>query len=201
MDIVVKITNVDNLTDKNYRKYNELLALMHKRFGFQDNYIKLKLQPIDKKGLCASTQVENLKVKLLKSTPSRTASQAILRAAEMSGAKGCEVVISGKVRQQRAKTIKYKWGYLVSTGQPTLDHVDVAIRHVFFKQGILGVKVKIMRPVDPSGRFGCRTPLPDSVEISDPKEYDEPDVRKMQVTAPPPQQTPVGSQPVSTPAQ
>ena len=41
-------------------------------------------------------------------------------------AKGIEVVISGKVRGQRAKAQKYKWGYLISTGQPKEEFIDEA---------------------------------------------------------------------------
>lgn len=95
---------------------------------------------------------------------------SIIKAVIKDGAKGCEVIISGKLRQQRAKSMKYKQGYLISTGQPRLDYVDEAVRHVFFKQGIMGVKVKIMQDHDPSGKFGVKIPFPDRVEISDPKE-------------------------------
>jgi small subunit ribosomal protein S3e len=38
--------------------------------------------------------------------------------------------------------------------------------------GVLGIKVKIMLPWDPSGKIGPRRPLPDHVSIVEPK--DEP---------------------------
>lgn len=84
-------------------------------------------------------------------------------------ATGCEVIVSGKLRGQRAKAQKYRQGYLVSTGQPKLDMVDAATRHVQLRQGILGVKVKIMLPPTPQRR------LPDDVKILDPKEEEERD--------------------------
>ena len=37
-------------------------------------------------------------------------------------------------------------------------------------QGVLGIKVKIMLPHDPSGRNGVVTPLPDQVTIHNPKD-------------------------------
>ena len=58
---------------------------------------------------------------------------------------------------------------MVCTGQPKLDYIDVAVRHVFFKQGIMGCKVKIMLPHDPTGKTGPKNPLPDTVVIHDPK--------------------------------
>lgn len=87
--------------------------------------------------------------------------------------KGCEVIISGKLRQQRAKVMKYKGGYLISTGQPKLDYIDHAIRYISFPQGIIGLQVKIMLPTDKTGRQGCPNPLPDKVTIKEPKFEEE----------------------------
>ena len=36
--------------------------------------------------------------------------------------------------------------------------------------GVLGIKVKIMLPWDPSGKIGPRRPLPDHVSIVEPKD-------------------------------
>lgn len=60
-----------------------------------------------------------------------------------SGAKGCEVIVSGKLRAQRAKAMKFKDGYMISSGQPVNDFIDSAVRHVLLRQGVLGIKVRI----------------------------------------------------------
>jgi len=91
-----------------------------------------------------------------------------------SGAKGCEVIVSGKLRAQRAKSMKFLDGFMIHAGQPTRDYIDTATRHVLLRQGVLGVKVKIMLPFDPSGKTGPKIPLPDMVTILEPK--DEPQV-------------------------
>jgi small subunit ribosomal protein S3e len=44
------------------------------------------------------------------------------------------------------------------------------------KQGVLGVRLKIMLPSDPEGKNGPKTPFPDTVVIMDPKE-DKPPVQ------------------------
>jgi len=45
----------------------------------------------------------------------------------------------------------------------------------------MGVKVKIMLPHDPTGKYGVRTPIPDHVEINDPKrDEDEKEIRGAQ---------------------
>ena len=66
----------------------------------------------------------------------------VLRFIMESGAKGCEVIVSGKLRAQRAKAMKFKDGYMISSGQPVHDYIDSAVRHVLLRQGVLGIKVR-----------------------------------------------------------
>lgn len=54
-----------------------------------------------------------------------------------SGAKGCEVVVSGKLRGQRAKSMKFVDGLMIHSGDPINDYVDTAVRHVLLRQGKL----------------------------------------------------------------
>ena len=51
-----------------------------------------------------------------------------------SGAKGCEVVVSGKLRGQRAKAMKFVDGLMIHSGDPCNDYVDAACRHVLLRQ-------------------------------------------------------------------
>ncbi|KAL0711537.1 hypothetical protein Bca4012_018515 [Brassica carinata] len=46
-----------------------------------------------------------------------------------SGAKRCEVNVNGKLRAQAAKSIKFKDGYMVSSGQPTKEYINSAVKH------------------------------------------------------------------------
>jgi small subunit ribosomal protein S3e len=85
-----------------------------------------------------------------------------------SNAKGCEVIVSGKIRAARAKSMKFTDGFMIHSGQPAIEFVDSAVRHVLLKQGVLGIKVKIMKGWDPEGNTGPRKPLPDSVQILEP---------------------------------
>lgn len=54
-----------------------------------------------------------------------------------SGAKGCEVVVSGKLRGQRAKSMKFVDGLMIHAGNPIREYIDSAITHVHLRQGIL----------------------------------------------------------------
>ena len=51
-------------------------------------------------------------------TPARSAAMNVIRQMLNKGVKGCEVIISGKLRQKRAKSMKYKDGFMIHTGQP-----------------------------------------------------------------------------------
>merc|ERR1712076_2834 len=176
-DITVRVVTKDDTSKDFQRKHNELTSLVQKRYGFQENQVEIKFDPIKNRGLCAAAQAEMLKTKLLKGIAVRSAALSIMNTVMKFGnATGCEVIISGKMRVQRAKCMKYKSGYLISTGQPKNEYIDCAIRHCFFKQGIIGVKVKIMLPFDAAGKKGISKPLPDSVIIPPPKDEDYPDV-------------------------
>jgi len=72
------------------------------------------------------------------------------------GALGAEIVISGKLRTERARYEKFKAGYLPKSGEPPLRYLQTAEMHVQLKPGIFGVKVKIMPP---------NIEFPDKVEI------------------------------------
>lgn len=54
-----------------------------------------------------------------------------------SGAKGCEVVVSGKLRGQRAKSMKFVDGLMIHSGEPTNEYVNTATRHVLLRQGMI----------------------------------------------------------------
>ncbi|KAI9050098.1 hypothetical protein LZ554_006241 [Drepanopeziza brunnea f. sp. 'monogermtubi'] len=100
----------------------------------------------------------------------RRACYGVLRFIMESGAKGCEVVVSGKLRAARAKSMKFTDGFMIHSGQPAKDFIDHATRHVLLRQGVLGIKVKIMRGSDPEGKSGPQKTLPDSVTVIEPKE-------------------------------
>jgi len=61
-------------------------------------------------------------------------------------------------------------GFMIHSGQPAKDFIDNATRHVLLRQGVLGIKVKIMRGSDPEGKSGPQKSLPDAVTIIEPKE-------------------------------
>ena len=100
----------------------------------------------------------------------RSACYGVLRYIMEAGAKGAEVVVSGKLRGQRAKAMKFKDGYMISSGNPVREYIVSCTRHALLRQGTIGMRVKIMLDHDPKGRNGPSTPIPDTVVIHTPKD-------------------------------
>jgi len=63
-----------------------------------------------------------------------------------AGALGAEIIISGKLRTDRARYEKFRTGYLPKSGEPPRKYMRKAELHVQMKPGILGVKVRLIPP-------------------------------------------------------
>jgi small subunit ribosomal protein S3 len=75
----------------------------------------------------------------------RSAYWAIQRVME-SQALGVEIIIRGKLTTERARYEKFRAGYLPRVGDPVLKSVKVAVTDVQLKQGLFGIKVRILPP-------------------------------------------------------
>ena len=75
----------------------------------------------------------------------RAAYWAIQRVMEAQAA-GVEIVIRGKLTTERARYEKFRAGYLPRVGDPVLKNVKVAVADVQLKQGLFGIKVRILPP-------------------------------------------------------
>merc|ERR1712200_81436 len=169
-EIIIMATRPPHVLGEKGRRIRELTSVVQKRFGFLEGTVELYAEKVATRGLCAIAQAESLRYKLIGGLAVRRACYGVLRFIMESGAKGCEVVLSGKLRGQRAKAMKFVDGLMIHSGDPVNEYVDMACRHVLLRQGVLGIKVKIMLPWDPTGKIGPKRPLPDHVSIVEPKE-------------------------------
>merc|ERR1712072_146605 len=169
-EVIIRATHTQEVLGEKGRRIRELTALVQKRFKYSEGAIELYAEKVQNRGLSAVAQCESLRYKLLGGLAVRRACYGVLRFIMESGAKGCEVVVSGKLRAARAKSMKFTDGLMIHSGDPCNDYVDTACRHVLLRQGVLGIKVKIMLPWDPQGKMGPKKPLPDHVSIVEPKE-------------------------------
>ncbi|OTA32108.1 40S ribosomal protein S3 [Hortaea werneckii EXF-2000] len=170
-DIIIRATHTQEVLGEQGRRIRELTSLITHRFRFPPDSVSLYAAKVQSRGLSAVAQCESLRYKLLNGLAVRRACYGVLRFIMESGAKGCEVVVSGKLRAARAKSMKFTDGFMIHSGQPAKDFIDNATRHVLLRQGVLGIKVKIMRalpprhPTRPARRLAaraCQTPSPSS---------------------------------------
>ncbi|KAI3633867.1 hypothetical protein MIR68_008199 [Amoeboaphelidium protococcarum] len=171
-EIVIRATRTMKVLGEKGRRIRELTMLVQKRFRFADGTVELFAEKVNNRGLCAAAQCESLRYKLLGGLVLRRACYGVVRFVMESGAKGVEVVVSGKLRAARAKSMKFTDGFMIHSGQPKRDFIDSATRHVLMRQGVLGIKVKIMLDWDPLGKVGPKHALPDAVTILEPKADD-----------------------------
>jgi small subunit ribosomal protein S3e len=175
-EIIIRATRTQNVLGENGRRIRELTSVVQKRFSFAEGAVELYAERVQNRGLCAQAQAESLKFKLLGGLAVRRACYGVVRFVMEASAKGCEVVVTGKLRGQRAKGMKFGDGYMIKTGHAGQVYTDMAVRHVLMRQGVIGIRVSIMLPHDPKGQMGPKIPLDDVVTILEPKEEVDPAV-------------------------
>ena len=109
--IVIRATHTQEVLGEQGRRIRELTSLIQKRFKFPENSVSLYAAKVQNRGLSAVAQCESLRYKLLNGLAVRRACYGVLRFIMESGAKGCEVVVSGKLRAARAKSMKFTVGF------------------------------------------------------------------------------------------
>jgi small subunit ribosomal protein S3 len=92
-----------------------------------------------------------------------------------AGARGVEVLISGKIPSSRAKKWRFNMGYLKKSGDIAVSGVDTAYSSAKLKTGLVGVQVRIM----PS-----TTRMPDDIIYLDKVQVTDMSTGKVEVITP-----------------
>jgi small subunit ribosomal protein S3 len=127
---------------------------------FKFNNPQIEVQEVENPNLNAQIMAEKLANALERGWHFRRAGHSTVRRIMESGAKGCQVVISGKLTGQRHRTEKFKDGHIKYCGQAKLDFMQNGFATAKLKPGVIGITVRIM---DPNAR------LPDEIDIIPPK--------------------------------
>jgi len=117
---------------------------------------QIEVQQVDNPALNAQIMAEKLASALERGWHFRRAGHSIVKRIMDSGAKGCQVIIAGKLTGQRHRTEKFREGHIKYCGYPKIKWMREGYAAAKLKPGIIGVKVWIM---DPNAR------LPDEVFI------------------------------------
>ena len=126
---------------------------------FNFNNPQIEVQEVENPNLNAQIMAEKLANALERGWHFRRAGHSTVRRIMDAGARGCQVIIAGKLTGQRHRTEKFKEGHIKYCGQAKLNFMHQGFAGAKLKPGIIGVTVQIMDP---------RAKLPDEVEIIPP---------------------------------
>jgi small subunit ribosomal protein S3 len=119
----------------------ELTEKLEKEFGLDNPQISvLEIEVPELNPRIIANRVAQM---IVKGTAFRRAALWALNTIMDAGAMGAEVVISGKLRSERASFEKYTAGILPKSGEPAEKAVKEAVTHVLLKMGLYGIKIKI----------------------------------------------------------
>ncbi len=134
-----------------------LTEAVERQFKFDNPQIEV--QEVSSPALNAQIMAEKLANALERGWHFRRAGHSTVRRIMEAGAKGCLVVIAGKLTGQRHRREKFKAGHIKYCGEPRNLWMDLGFATAKLKPGVIGVTVEIMSP---------RARLPDEVEIKKP---------------------------------
>lgn len=130
-----------------------LAEILEREFGLENPQIDVIEVP--QQDLNSKIMAYRIARAIARGVKFRRAAMAALNRIMAAGARGAEIVISGKLTSQRHRTERFTRGYLPKSGEPGEELVDEATVHVLLKLGMYGVKVRIMKPAR----------MPDLIEI------------------------------------
>ncbi len=119
-----------------------LTAVIEDRFGFENPQIEV--QEVENASLNAQIMAEKLAFSLERGWHFRRAGHPTVRRIMDAGARGCHIIVAGKLTGQRHRTEKFKEGYIKFCGEPKANFIDHGYAVAKLKMGVIGVTVEIM---------------------------------------------------------
>jgi len=135
----------------------DLTSLIEKKFGLpnpQISVLEVEVPELNPMVMC-----NRIAQNIVRGGAFRRAALWALNSIMNAGALGAEIIISGKLRSERAHYEKYRAGIVPKSGDPALKVVKEATTHVLLKMGLYGIKVRI----------ALKNVLPPEVEIIEKK--------------------------------
>jgi small subunit ribosomal protein S3 len=148
---------------KSGNKIKELTEDIKNKFHVDNPQIEIQ-EAGSSASLNAKIMAEKLAEALERGWHFRRAGHSTVKRIIDAGAKGCQVVIAGKLTGERHRTEKFTEGHIKFCGETAKQVMDVGYASAKLKVGIFGIKVRIMRP---------NSKLPDEIKIK-PREEEKP---------------------------
>ena len=126
-------------------KIDELTRVIKKKFHFDNPHIEIReiMEPL----LDAQLVADEIAMGLERdgSLKFKVIAYRMLQDIMKAGAMGVEIVLSGKLPSERARSWRFAQGYLKKTGDPA-KVVDRAMSQAKTMPGVVGIKVSILPP-------------------------------------------------------
>jgi len=144
--ITIYTTRPGIVVGKGGENIKKITAVLKKRFKLENPQIEIG--EVENPLLDAQYVVDKIAYNIERFGPKRFKSigYRMLQDIMSAGAKGAEVVITGKVPSARARGWRFSAGYLKKSGDIAVSKIKHAKVNVNLKMGALGVKVSIMTP-------------------------------------------------------
>jgi small subunit ribosomal protein S3 len=130
---------------KGGRKIKDLTDAIRDNFNVDNPQIEIE-EAGGKASLNAQIMAEKLAEALERGWHFRRAGHSTVRRIMEAGAKGCQVIIAGKLTGARHRTEKFTQGHVKYCGETARQVMDEGYAVSKLKAGVLGVKVRIMKP-------------------------------------------------------
>jgi small subunit ribosomal protein S3 len=144
---------------KSGNKIKELTEAIKENFNVDNPQIEIE-EAGSKASLNALIMAEKLAEALERGWHFRRAGHSTVRRIMDAGAKGCQIIIAGKLTGARHRTEKFTEGHIKFCGETAKEVMDTGYAVAKLKAGVIGIKVRIMKP---------DAKLPDEIKIHDPK--------------------------------
>lgn len=143
--IIISTSTPGYVIGRRGEKIDELTTTLKKRFKLDNPHIDIK-EIIDPT-LDARLVADEIAILLERdgSLKFKVIAYRMLESIMRAGALGAEIVLSGKLPSERARSWRFSQGYLKKTGDPA-KLVDRAISQAKTLPGVVGVKVSILPP-------------------------------------------------------
>ncbi|QLH83165.1 30S ribosomal protein S3 [Halosimplex pelagicum] len=160
--IVLKAEKPGMVIGKGGKNIRKITTELEERFDLEDPQVDV--QEVDEPDLNARIVADRLANALERGWYFRKAGHTTIDRIMESGAKGAEIVLSGKVTGARSRVEKFNRGYIKHNGEPAENIVDHGIGTAVMKLGTIGVQVKIIPP---------DAELPDDFEVYEDMEVED----------------------------
>jgi len=119
-----------------------LTQVIEEQFGFENPQIEV--QEVDNASLNAQIMAEKLAFSLERGWHFRRAGHSTVRRIMDAGARGCYIIVAGKLSGQRHRTEKFKEGNIKFCGDTKAQFIEHGYAIAKLKMGVIGVTVEIM---------------------------------------------------------